>query len=59
MEEFFDVNEVDDVDDDHPLSRHQKASKLDFYNRRDSKAHPNQRSQSMADKVKEEEFLNT
>ena len=50
MEEFFDVNEVDDVDDDNPMSsssinRRKMLSKdVDFYNRRDSKAHPNQRS---------------
>ena len=56
MEEFFDVNCLDDVDDDdNPVSQ----AKIDFYNRRDSKAHPNARSQSMADKVKEEEFLNS
>lgn len=56
MEEFFDLNAIDDVDDDNPMSQQQK---IDFYNRRDSKAHPNHRSQSMADKIKEEEFLNS
>lgn len=59
MEEFFDVNEVDDVDDDNPLSNKRLMinKDADFYNRRDSKAHPNQRSQSMADKEKEIEFM--
>ena len=56
MEEFFDLNAMDDVDDDNPMSQQQK---IDFYNRRDSKAHPNHRSQSMADKIKEGEFLNS
>ena len=51
FEEFFDVNAVDDVEDDF----HKQS---DFYNRRDSKTQPNQRTQCMADLVKEEEFLN-
>ena len=44
MEGFFDVNELDDVDDDNPLSRKKNGKDIDFYNRRDSKAHPNHRS---------------
>lgn len=62
MEEFFDVNEVDDVDDDNPMSSSARrkmmmGKEVDFYNRRDSKKQPNMRSQSMADKEKEIEFL--
>ena len=55
MEEFFDVNALDDVDDDNP--RPGQDGKIDFYNRRDSKAQPNQKMQSMNDKVREQEFL--
>ena len=49
MEEFFDVNEVDDVDDDNPMSSSARrkmmmGKEVDFYNRRDSKKQPNMRS---------------
>lgn len=59
---------MNDVDDDsneqvgNPLkpqggTRVKDAGSIDFYNRRDSKVSPNERSQTMDDLVKEKHFL--
>ena len=59
FEDFFDVNGEDDVDDDDMVggAQNKREKDLDYYSRRDSKTSPNMRTQSMADKVNEEEFL--